>query len=136
MRMLPRVRMRAGVRRTDSRAPALDPASLAFARVTASMLLGFQAGRDVACEEGMGLARAALELGVGLAADEPALLGELDHLHEHAVGGGATEHQTGFFERGTQRVVDLIAVAVALADKGVAVDARRAALLFEHAVVG
>src|SRR5688500_17135070 len=74
--------------------------------------------------------RARLELGVVLRVDEERVVVDLDHLDEALVRRGARDDQPGGLEPAAQEVVDLVAVAVALVDHGLAVDlARRGALV-------
>ena len=60
--------------------------------------------------------RAGLELRVGLGGHVVRMRAgrQLDELHQTAVGRGAGDAQTGFFELAPIGVVDLVAVAVAL----------------------
>src|SRR5579875_127482 len=67
--------------------------------------------------EGLGF-----ELGVELDADEPGMVGELDDLGQLAVGRHAGEPHPGLLELRLVVDVDLVSVAVALADLGGAVD--------------
>ena len=80
--------------------------------------------------------RLGLELGVELDADEPGVLGHLDDLGQATVRRHAGEAQA----RGAQPVdvvdVDLVAVAVALADLTLAVDLVRERARLEDAGIG
>ena len=69
----------------------------------------------------MGAVRAALELGVGLGADEERVVGQLDELHQVIVGRGAGAHEPGVLELGAVLVVDLVTVPVPLVDEVFAV---------------
>src|SRR5205823_2692113 len=60
--------------------------------------------------------RARLELGVELAADEPRVIGQLDHLDERAVGGEAGAAHAVFGQHVAIRVRHLVAMTVPLAD--------------------
>ena len=66
---------------------------------------------------GMRLERAALQLRVELDADEPGVVGPLDDFGQLAVGRHAGEYQSRPFQRVAIMGVDLIAMAVALADR-------------------
>ncbi len=71
-------------------------------------------------EQRMAAARCGSELGVELAADEPGVLGQLDHLAEvagdRALGTCADTRSPGGLEPRKVVVVDLVAMAVALGD--------------------
>ena len=68
------------------------------------------------CKQGVRPVGAALELGMELHADEEALAGDFHGLHQPPVGGEAGEGEAGGLQRVAVGVVELIAVAVALAD--------------------
>ena len=65
----------------------------------------------------MGPVRPALELGVGLGADPKRVPGQLDHLHQAAVGGLARALEAGVLEAGAVTGVHLVAVTVTLEDE-------------------
>ena len=69
----------------------------------------------------MRLKRLGFELGVELAAEEEGVGGDLDDLDVGGVGSGAGETETAAGEDGFVLAVELVAVAVALADFGGAV---------------
>src|SRR5208282_2678894 len=68
----------------------------------------------------------AFQFRVELDADEPGMVGEFDDLGELAVGRHAGKPHPGLFQARLVVDVDLVAVAVALADLGLAVDLRHA----------
>src|SRR5882672_6311674 len=72
-------------------------------------------------EQGVGAHRPRLELRVELAADEPRVIGQLDHLDQGAVRRQAGAAHAVFGEHVAVRVRHLVAVAVALAHLGGAV---------------
>ena len=78
----------------------------------------FQGSSDKAGKQRVRLVGTALELRVELHADEEALAPNLDGLHQPPVGGEAGEHEAGVGQRVAVGVVELVAVAVALADFG------------------
>ena len=84
----------------------------------------------------MGAVRAALELGVGLGADPVRVVGELDELDEPAVRRGPRAHEAVLGEAGPVVRVELVAVAVPLADHRLAVRRGNLGARFEHGVVG
>src|ERR1039458_8761372 len=65
---------------------------------------------------------AGLELRMELGCDEERVIVKLDHLHQALIGRGSRDAQTRALQAFAQKVVDLIAVAVALVDDGLAVD--------------
>src|SRR4051794_24195636 len=69
-------------------------------------------GFDEACEQRMGLERAALELRMELDANEPRVVGTLDDLRQLAVRRHAREEQARTLERVLVVDVHLVAVAV------------------------
>ena len=71
---------------------------------------------------------ARLQLRMELHADEPGMVGDLDDLRQHAVGRHAGEPQPAALQPLLVVDVHLVAVAVALADRGRAVDLARPAL--------
>src|ERR1700691_346373 len=77
---------------------------------------------DEAREQRVGLERTRFELRMELDADKPRMIGEFDRLRQEAVGRHAGEHDALGFEAGAVGGVDLVAVAVALGDFGLAVD--------------
>ena len=81
------------------------------------MFAGVGRGRpDELAEERLGPVRAGVELGVELRGDEERVVGQLDHLDQAPVGGGAAGDQALVFEPVPQLDVDLVAVAVAFVD--------------------
>src|SRR3954466_1724343 len=67
-------------------------------------------------EERMRLEGLGLELGMVLAADEVGMPGELDHLHQPELLVDAGRHHAALLQPGAIGVVDLVAMAVPLAD--------------------
>ena len=53
-----------------------------------------------------------------LGADPEGMPGQLDELHETAVGRGSRANEPGFLEAGSQTGIDLVTVAVSLGDDG------------------
>ena len=80
----------------------------------------FVAGDDELAEERVRLEGLGLELGVELAAEEVGVAGDFDDLDVGLVGSGAAEAQAAAGEQGFVLAVELVAVAVALADFGCA----------------
>jgi len=78
-------------------------------------------GRDKGAEERVGLEGLGLELGVELAAEEPGVAGEFANLDIGAIGGFAGDAEAVVFEDFLVLAIELIAVAVAFADEGLAV---------------
>src|SRR5881394_2676 len=106
-------------------------------RAGAGVLLPvLQRGADEAREQRVGAHRPRLELRVELAAHEPGVIGQLDHLDERAVGRqpGAAHPELG--EHVAIGVGHLVAVAVALAHFGGAVDLRHARARAQAAGIG
>ena len=68
----------------------------------------------------------ALQLRVELTSDEPGMVRELDHLHEVFIWGCARHDQAVLLEQLTVFVVDLIPMAVSLADLARSVDVQDA----------
>src|SRR4051794_14207957 len=66
--------------------------------------------------------RARLELGMELRGHEEGVLVELDHLDETLVGRRGADDEAGRLQAATQEEIDLVAVAVALVDDGLAVE--------------
>src|SRR5579862_3222523 len=93
-------------------------------------------GLDERGEERVRLERARFQLGVKLHADEPRMLRDLDDLGQEAVGRHAGKPQAGRLQRVAIGVIDLVAVAVAFADPGRAVDLGDPALGVEQRVIG
>src|SRR3712207_2458882 len=91
--------------------------------------------RDEAGEERVRPRRARLELRVELAADEVRVRLELDHLDERAVRREAAQQHAAVRELVAILVGDLVAVAMALADVGGAIDLGRARAAREAARV-
>ena len=90
---------------------------------------------DEAPEQGMGPVGTAFQLRMELPGHKPGVPGQLDHLHQAAVGGQAGEGQPRLGQRLTVVVVELIPVAVALLDLLPAVDRRGQAARLEPAGV-
>src|SRR2546422_2426372 len=67
------------------------------------------------CEQGMWPGGSRLELGVELAADEPGVIGQLDHLDQRAVGREPGAPHAVFGEHVAVRVRHLVAVTMPLA---------------------
>src|SRR6478672_9999851 len=84
----------------------------------------------------MRLERTALELGMELDADEPRVVGPLDDFGQLVVGRHAREEQAGAFECVAVMDVDLVAVAVPLADEVLAVDGANDAIAVELGRIG
>src|SRR5437763_13560509 len=72
---------------------------------------------DEAGEKRVRLERTTLQLGVKLDADEPRMVGPLDNFGELVVRRHAGEQQAGTFQRAAIMDVDLVPMAVALADE-------------------
>src|SRR6185295_10367303 len=87
-------------------------------------------------EQRMRFERAALELGMELDADEPRMVGALDDLGQLVVGRHAGEDQPRPFQRVAVMNVDLVAVAVPLADLILAVDRAHDAVAIELSLIG
>src|SRR3989344_5532835 len=85
-------------------------------------------GLDEAGEERMRIEWLALELGMVLHPDEPAVIGPLDDLGQDAVGRHAGKDQSALFQPLVIGRVDLVAMAVAFADHIGAVDAAHTAV--------
>src|SRR5437868_4447142 len=79
-------------------------------------------GADERGKEGMGRERPGFELRMVLYADEPGMVRDLDDLGQDAVGRHAREPQSHLLKPVFVVDVDLIAMAVALADDVLAVD--------------
>src|SRR5216684_2611984 len=94
-------------------------------------------GFDEAGEQRVRLERLRFELGMVLHADEPGMVGDLDDFRQLAVRRHAGEAQTRLLELAHVVDVDLVAVAMALADlRRAAVDLADAAAAREHRLVG
>ena len=93
-------------------------------------------GLDERGEQRVRSERLRLQLRVKLHADEPGVVRQLDDLGQAAVGRHAGEAQAGRAQAVDVVDVDLVAVAVALADRGLLVDAMHEAAALEHAGVG
>ena len=76
----------------------------------------FVAGDDELAEERVGLEGFGFEFGVELAAEEEGVAGDLYDLDVGCVGGGAAQAEAAAGEEGFVLAVELVAVAVALAD--------------------
>ena len=77
---------------------------------------------DEARKQRVGLEWTRFELRVELDADKPRMIGEFDRLWQEAVGRHAGEHKALLFETRAIGGVDLVAVAVALGDFGIAIN--------------
>src|SRR6266566_1354158 len=95
-----------------------------------------EGGLDERGEQRVRLERLRLKLGMELDADEPGVVRNLDDLRQDTVGRHAGEAQPGRFEGIATGDVDLVAMAVPLADMGRAVDVGDAAVGVENGVVG
>src|SRR5204862_5743248 len=73
---------------------------------------------DKAGEQRMRAHRPRLELGMELTADEPGMVGQLDHLDQRTIGGKTRATHAILREHVAIGVRDLVAVAVALAHLG------------------
>src|SRR5260370_41497392 len=93
-------------------------------------------GADERGEERVRLEWARFELGVELHADVPGVIGKLDDLRQNAVRRHARKPEPGFFEALLVTDIDLVPMAMALADAGGAVDLRHSAFRREHRFVG
>ena len=93
-------------------------------------------GFDEVHEEGVGMENGGGILGMELGADEPFLFGELDNFYQVAFGVGADALHAVLLESGEVVVVEFVAVAMALLDVGLAVDAKCLAALTQLAGVG
>src|SRR3954469_3729684 len=91
---------------------------------------------DEAREQGMRLERPALQLGMELDADEPRMVGTFDDLGQLVVGRHAGEDQPRSLQRVAIMDVDLVAVAMPLADPVLAVDRTHHAVAVELGLVG
>src|SRR5579875_433776 len=77
------------------------------------------------------------QLGMVLHADEPGVVGILDRLGQHAVGREAGEHHARALERLAEMDVDLVAVAVTLADlRRIVIEPADQRVLAEHRGIG
>ena len=76
----------------------------------------FVARRDEFAEERVRLERLGLEFGVELAAEEVGVAGDFDDLDVGLVGSGAADLQACAGQQGLVLAIELVAVAVALAD--------------------
>ena len=76
------------------------------------------AGGDELAEERVGLEGLGLEFGMELAAEEVGVAGNLDDLDVGLVGSGAADFEAGAGEQGLVLAVELVTVAMALADLG------------------
>src|SRR5260221_13538096 len=93
-------------------------------------------GADERREERVRLERLRFQLGMELYADEPGVAGELDDLGQFAIGRHAGEEQALVLEPGLVVDIDLVAVAMALADIGRAVDLAHPAAWREDRPIG
>ena len=71
-----------------------------------------------------------LELRVELAAEEPRMLVQLDNLHQVAIRRGAADRSARLFQWLTVGVVELVAMAVPLADLALTVGAQGESTFF------
>src|SRR3989454_6949500 len=94
--------------------------------------LVLQSGLDERRKERMAAAGRRREFGVELAADEPRVRWQLDHLAQLLALGEAGNAQALVLQSLHVLVIDLVAVAVALVDHVRAVDLARKAPGFEH----
>src|ERR1700730_11749534 len=76
------------------------------------------------------------ELGMELHADEPRVIGKLDDFGQHAVRRYAGKAQPGLLQSVLVSDIDLVAMAMPLADLGRAVNLRYPALRREHRLIG
>ena len=93
-------------------------------------------GTDELAEQRLRARRARVELGVELRGDEERVVRQLDDLDEALVRRGAAHHEPLVLDPATEHVVDLVAMAVALVDDGLAVEdlARPRALVELHRI--
>ena len=101
-----------------------------------ALLRAAERGAHELAEQRRRAVRARLELRVVLRGDEERVVVDLDHLDEALVRRRARDHQAGGLEPAAQEVVDLVAVAVALVDHGLAVDLARGGALVQLDRVG
>ena len=109
-----------GPRRRPLRAAAASADDVGGLRQ--ALLRAAQRGADELAEQRRRAVRARLELGVVLRGHEERVVVDLDDLDQALVRRGARDHQPRGLEPAAQEVVDLVAVAVALVDHGLAVD--------------
>ena len=74
------------------------------------------AGSDEVAEERVGLQRLGLEFGMKLAAEEERVIGDFYDLDIGCIGGGSGEAKSAAGEEGFVFAVELVAMAMALAD--------------------
>ena len=84
----------------------------------------------------MGLQDSALIFGMELCADIPAMLGNLHNFHEVGIGILAATHHAVLLECFQKRIVELLAMAMALTDKAFAIDACYTRTLHQFTIVG
>ena len=101
-----------------------------------ALLRAAERGAHELAEQRRRAVRARLELGVVLRGDEERVVVDLDHLDQALVRRCARDHQARGLEAAAQEVVDLVAVAVALVDHGLAVDLARGGALVQLDRVG
>src|SRR5512145_1642896 len=95
------------------------------------------AGLHEGREERMGIQGLGLELGVELAPQEIRMIGDLHDLHEGAVRAHAREREALLLQGLAElRLVELVAVAVALADLRGLVGHGGGTVAFQHAGIG
>src|SRR5438270_6874539 len=91
---------------------------------------------DKAREQGVRLEWAAFQLGMELDADEPRMVGAFDDFGQAIVGAHSGEQQPAALERLAIMDVDLVAMAMALADVGHAVERCDTAVASENGGIG
>src|SRR5213593_4023183 len=112
--------------------PLMDsPRRLGRRTVSPRTAIVLQGGPHEPREERVRLPRPRAELRVELAGDEVRVLGDLDDLDELLLRPDAGDAEAGLLESGKVVVVHLVAVAVALLDDALAVQARGQAALAE-----
>jgi len=92
--------------------------------------------RNEFAEERMRLKGLGFEFGMELATEEEGMAGDFDYLDIGCVGGGAADAQAGGGEPRFIFAVELVAMAVTLADLGYTVSTGGERTLFEDAVPG
>ena len=110
----------------------------AFPRETVAVYRLTKAGRlDEAREQRMWVERLALQLGMELHADEPGMVRPLDDFGQQPVRRHAGKDQAALLQGLTVSGIDLVAMAVTLADVvGAAVERRDMAVGAKHRVIG
>src|SRR5438477_3878942 len=92
-------------------------------------------GVDEAGEQRMRAQRLRLELRMELHGDVPRMSGQLDHLHEFPVRRAAGDPQAFVGERLLVEAIELVAMTMALVDRGRAVDLLPERARCEHALI-